>query len=407
MKRALLFTFGGILAAYSSAAWLLRTHWRENLSREALLCRFHLCNTEAVASEAQRQQNRGPQGLADLLVLRRALLARQPHSPYAWADLAEALAASGDQTSALLAIRQAEEMAPHWPVILVRAANFYLNLGRAQEALARSARVLSLTDAYDRYVFSLYLAVPGGLPQVLASGLPGDPRPARAFLLFLIQSSRAEEAAKLWEWIEERQWANDELVNRYAGFLLAQGQPAAAQHVWSRQYQARSGGYGKTHFVFNGGFEDEFTGGPFDWSIRPSEGVQIARDSSERFEGKWSLRLDFLKTQNVTRAGASQTLVVPPGAYRFQAWLRSEKLTTDQGVFVRLRPRSADSGTEAQTPALLGSNEWRSAVAEIRVRGPQPAVYELEVARNPSLKFDRLLGGSLWIDAVELQPAGP
>src|SRR6202140_5629553 len=108
---------------------------------------------------------------------------------------------------------------------------------------------------------------------------------------------------------------------------------------------ARADDYGKSTYLFNGDFESDPTQSPFDWNVARTEGAEVTRDCTSASSGKCSLRIGFAGTQNLGFAAASQLAFVRPGTYRFHAFIRTEALTTDQGIQFRI--------SDAEAPARL------------------------------------------------------
>jgi hypothetical protein len=91
-----------------------------------------------------------------------------------------------------------------------------------------------------------------------------------------------------------------------------------------------------------------------------------------------------------------QNVWLIPGRYRLSAWIRTDGLTTDEGVGVRVG--------SAHTTALAGNNGWTEVAVELTV--PAARMARVEVFREPSMKFESRPRGSVWIDDVGLRPSG-
>ena len=88
--------------------------------------------------------------------------------------------------------------------------------------------------------------------------------------------------------------------------------------------------------VFNSGFEAAFLGTSLDWSVRKSGAAQARRDSEVFFEGGWALRITFDGTTNLSYDHVAQVVVVRPGRHRLTARVRTQDITTHQGVKLRV-----------------------------------------------------------------------
>ena len=98
----------------------------------------------------------------------------------------------------------------------------------------------------------------------------------------------------------------------------------------------------------------------------------------------------------------AQTIVVQPGDYRFTAWLKTDGITTDEGVRFCLSDVESPERLHKQTEATRGTNDWREIRQDIAVP-PHTNLIEVAVCRLPSLKFDNKIGGTVWIDAVSVK----
>ena len=270
------------------------------------------------------------------IVLFREVLQRDPQNPYRWADLGEAFLDAGQKGEARECFGQVLALAPRSAPLLLRAANFYFQVGENHQALPATARILTLTPDYDSIIFSEYTRLVDHADDVLLYGLPEDRRAVQSWLQYLMQAGRLDDAQRTWDWIARHGYNDDSTAGEYAGFLVQQGHPEAAVSAWAQHLGARAGDYRKSNDLFTGNFQFEPTPSPFDWNFGHAQGVEVARDCATAGAGKCSLRISFAGTQNLDFAAASQLAFVTPGPYRLQASIRTEGLTTDQGVRFRI-----------------------------------------------------------------------
>ena len=121
------------------------------------------------------------------------------------------------------------------------------------------------------------------------------------------------------------------------------------------------------------------------------------------YKGKSALRITFDGSGNIDFKNVSQTLVVKPGRYRFSAAIRSENITTDQGVLFRIFDTQAENRLSVETEATRGTTAWHE-IALTLVVPPATRSLQVQVVRRPSLRFDNKISGSVWIDQVSLTP---
>ena len=87
------------------------------------------------------------------------------------------------------------------------------------------------------------------------------------------------EAQTVWQWMQDRSLTDNGITVEYSKFLLGAQKYEAAAAAFGAGFGGRTKNYQRTEFIFNGGFEDDpIAGAPFDWTIQPSEHVEIARD---------------------------------------------------------------------------------------------------------------------------------
>ena len=94
-----------------------------------------------------------------------------------------------------------------------------------------------------------------------------------------------------------------------------------------------------------------------------------------------------------------------PGPYRFHALIRTEGLTTDQGLRFRISDAEAPARLDVVLGQFTGSSPW-SGVEHDLVVSPETRLLQVQVIRQPSMKFDNKIGGTAWIDGLKLEPVG-
>jgi len=95
-------------------------------------------------------------------------------------------------------------------------------------------------------------------------------------------------------------------------------------------------------------------------------------------------------------------MVLPPGVWRFEGRMRTQEITTDQGLGFRLLDPENTRLLDARTASLTGTHDWTLLSVGFEVH-PATRVVEVRVFRTPSLKFDKKLGGTAWIDGLVLR----
>lgn len=393
---------GGILVVYPSVGIVSETWFPNDERMEGFLCRFFLCNNSVVVNSGRQQLwSEGSDGPERAIDTFRRALERDPHDPSRWADLGEAFLEAGRKEEARYCYGQVKATAPHRPTFLLRVASFHFQIGEGGKALPITAGILKSVSAYDAVIFSEYTRLVDNFEDVLRYGMPNDRRAAQAFLRYLVQAGRLDDAQRTWEWTAERGFADDAVAGEYAQFLIQRQRFETAADAWAGHLGTRAGDYRKSNYLFNGDFEWETTATPFDWRVAPVEGVEVARDSTTACSGGWSMRIRFPGTANLDYAGVSQMAVLKPGAYRFEACVRTDSVTTDQGVRFRIVDAEAPARLDLTTGQFRGTTAWTRVEQRFVVpRGSR--MVQVRVVRQESMKIENKVGGAVWIDAVKL-----
>jgi O-antigen ligase len=393
----------GVLIAYSTGWLVYEFKFQGQPEAERSFCRFGICDIDSVlaAETAAREGNIRPASPSTL----REALRRDPSAPGRWFDLGESLNRSGQAEQARLCFAKALALGPNTPPILLGAAQFYQQAGDENQALDLTSRALARTVVYAFPVFDWFEAAKLPVPDIL-SHLPPDPNIYRAYLRYLESTGEMAGAKLTWNAVVSHGYVDDALAVAYTNWLYGRGEYETAAETWAGYLGGRASGYRKSNWIFNGDFEAEFTESALDWTINPADGIEVARDSDAKHSGQYSLRIRLAGKQNLTSLPVSQRAVVTPGRYRFEAYLKTQDLSTDQGIGLQISDPNGTSHLNVTSPPLLGSNDWRQFSADFCVM-PQTKLVAINLVRQQSLKFDNLIKGTLWMDSVSLSKLSP
>jgi len=317
-----------------------------------------------------------------------------PAFPYRWSDLGDALLAAGDVDRARACFRRALELGPRDPQIALRTANFHFRAGEPDETLKLDAVVLRQVPDYDDMIFSSCVRMGGALSRILDLAIDSNPRAAGEFFHFLGRQGGhgSEESLSIaWKWMDARGFITRPLAVSRTTALLDHNRPEEAAAIWAKYVSPR-----RDSLVENPSFEHPWLNEGFDWRLAPVNGASVTTDSAVAHAGRSSLKIRFDAVDNLDFHHVSQIVWLNPGRYRLTAWIRTEALSTDQGVGLRI--------AGAATPMLTGTHDWTRLSAEFVISG-KPALERIEIVRRPSLKFDNHPHGTVWIDDVEVKPA--
>lgn len=402
----------GVGTAAYGGAWLMFLNGHQgDVEAERRFCRFGVCDTVgtllALQSRAAEANPAKPTLAPDVLM---SYLDRDRAAPYSWEALGDAFIKAGRRDEARDALARAVALGPTSGPTLLLAADFQFDEGDEKAGFNLTSRALQVGGDAQLYndAFTM-LAAKKIAPTRVADALAMDRPTTLALLRRLLQPDflDLDAARSVWAWALGRGFVDEVVAREYTNALLHHKRSREAWDDWVR-YAARGNaeGYPATNRIFNGGFERESAGGVFDWRIDPRAGVKATFDGDQPREGKRSLRLTFDGTENVGDVGVLQQVYLAPGHYVFRAHVRSQNLKTDQGVAFRISFDPSPIELDVTTEPVRGTVDWTSEAAEFDAP-KEGGVVSVRIMRKPSLKFDKLVSGQLWIDAVTIEPESP
>lgn len=337
----------------------------------------------------------------------RAISVNAGSSSY-WLDLAGAYDTDGDLSQAEQAFRKARQLYPISAEAAWRFGNFLLRQGRMPEAFQQIHDAVVVDSKLTALAVSRCWRSTQDVDNILKDVLPDEPDENWGAAQFFVQAREPLAAMAVWR----RLAAHHASFPASAAFplldmLIETGHVNDAQTVWTQALHA-AGMPAKTDskdsLITNGGFEQELLNGGFDWRVSPLEGAKLGWDEQIIHSGRRSLRVDFDGTANVDFQNIRQYAPVQPGTpYRFEAFFRTEDLSTDSGIRFEVRDASQPGNPARFTPNLVGTQSW-SQEAVAFITGPKTELLEIVLRRTRSEKLANKIRGTAWIDDVALLP---
>ncbi len=318
---------------------------------------------------------------------------------YAWASFGEALQAAGHVEQGRAAFRRAVELAPSVPQIWFHDAIFDFKAGDSASGLQAVSRILEQVSDYDDVFFGYFDRLQL-TPSDVMPHIQQNRRAEQSYTEHLISIDNVDAAQQAWHITLQRGFIDDQLTAHYISCLLKNHRYDTAGQDWASAQ--RGSGYPEQNLIFNGDFEHEPTGCPLDWVIEPSDQFETTRDDTSAHEGRWSLKLKFHGDRNVSYANVVQVVPVRAGKYHFRGWIRTDGITTDQGVRINIFDPENRDRLNIQTSSIMGTTAWAPIDESFSVR-ESSKVIRIQVVRSPSLKFDNAIGGTAWLDSFALQ----
>ena len=341
----------------------------------------------------------------------RRALALNPRYADAWLDLGTVYESEGDFPAARDAYLQARDAYPVSATVAWRYGNFLLRQGQLLQAFAEIRRAVYADRKRSAEAFSRCWRVDPDVESILDDVIPPD----RAAYLDVIHELAAADqlAATLTVWqrllsLHPRMSPAD--VISFADFLIQKGHFDDAHRVWQDAFQLSDivTGDPPDSVLWDGGFESSVRGGGFAWIFPPPPpGVLVTLDRRQKHTGKQSLRLFFDGKRNTNYEGVCTNAAVrPETTYRFSAWVRTQALTSDEGIRFRLSGFS-DSGPSTSTD----SQDSRGTQSWTRVEMPWTSGEDVHRARVCVLRYsssglDARIQGTAWIDDISLVTVG-
>jgi len=340
---------------------------------------------------------------------RHALLLHPAYTD-AWLELATAYEAEGNIQSARDSFLQAKRSYPLSAAVSWRYGNFLLRQDEIPQAFAEIRRAAYADPKRSAEVFSRCWRVAPDINSILDTVLPPD----RDGYLDVIRelSAQAQFAAALTVWqrlvsIHPVLKLSDAIP--FSELLIQNHQIHDARRVWNdavRLSNMPQNIDAPGSVLWDGGFETGVHGGAFAWVFAaPSGGVQVGVDPRQRHSGRYSLRLTFDGRHNVNFQGVCTNAEVRPETnYRLSGWVRTQALTTDEGVRLLLSSYSESRPAgSVVTPSVQGTQPWT--LIEIPWISPKDVHYaRVCVVRYTSAKLDSQIQGSAWLDDIALIP---
>ena len=331
-----------------------------------------------------------------------------PRAERPWLELAAAEEMWGESSRARQAYEMAQSDDPISPNVAWRYGSFLLREDDLQEGFAELRRALAVEPSLEASAISECWAADPDVSAIVDQLLPRTSDAYIEAIRYFVSHQRTDAALMVWGGLQKlnspfAMAGTIDLVNE----LIRENRMRDARDIWKEGLQATGWPHStgdNPSLIFNGGFEQDFLNGGFDWRESHVDGASYAFDDGVSHTGRRSLRVSFDGTANINFQNIFQYVVVKPRhRYRFAAFLRTEAISTNNGIrFEIFDPRHA-SEVQAWTPSLLGTNLWTRETIDVEC-GPETRMLEILLRRTPSSKFDNKLRGIVWVDDVSLIP---
>ncbi|NWG04651.1 MAG: hypothetical protein HXY44_17500 [Syntrophaceae bacterium] len=328
---------------------------------------------------------------------------RNPLEQEYWLNLAKIYKSLGERSASEKALKNAILLFPTGYQGRWVSGNLFLQEGAIEKALPHFSYILIHYSNQSPLVYDVLVRAINDPEYLLDQIVPKDPFSFRQFLFYLYERGDKEWVQKAWEKKESFGFKADRKTTlQYVDFLIAQREINKAFQVWKEKLHEEGGALPADHnLITNGGFEkEEILGGGFDWKIEKVSGAEISFDLSTAFEGKRSLRIVFNGKENVNFHHVYQFVPLKPNTeYLLKAHMKTKAITTKSGL--KMEVVGIGSPFYKASESLVGDHLWEELEIHFQTP-PQLKGGIVRVRREKTDKFDRFIGGTVWIDQVRL-----
>ena len=336
-------------------------------------------------------------------------LSLNPHDADIWADLGTAYESDGNIPLARDAYEHAKRAYPLSAEASWRYGNFLLRQGELDSAFQEMRRAVEADPQRGGEALSRSLRADPNIGAVIGKVLPPNSVSYMSAIVDQTAEGHTGNALKVWARLVSLQPTlplrdSFPLVDS----LRSTRRLAEARQVWDQAVMLS----GLANLpqpagsvLWDGGFESGFIGGGFAWSFPVGvSGVQISIDPHVEHSGSHSLQLLFNGRFNVNLVGPCHDVPIEPSTnYRFSAWVRTQALTTDQGIRFQLRSLESSAYSPVLTSDVRGTQPWVLAGIPWS-SGAADHGMQVCVVRSPSREADDKIQGIAWVDDVALVP---
>jgi hypothetical protein len=349
--------------------------------------------------------------LSDALVYLRRATELNPLNALYWSDLAEVCDTMNDTACSNQAVQQALILGPTTPQFEWKAGNHYLLTGKSGEALDHFRCLLALDATYAQPVFEVCLRVVGNPQTIFQKVIPAgkQTRVKLAYLDVLGAQGHTNFANQVWkQMLSEGLSCKFSDIKPYLDSLFAEDEMQQAAAVWRQLQQAgvipRLSDSGAENLVYNGQFVHTPLDAGFGWRAPGTPDVEADFQDPSGYHSSHCLRVDYAAGKNLELEPVFQFVGVVPGrAYRLQAEVRSDSITSDSGPRLRVTDPDCPTCLNALTETTVGTTAWHQVTLDFKA-GAQTCVVRLSVWRARSWTFPMEISGSFWLDDVSITP---
>jgi tetratricopeptide (TPR) repeat protein len=339
-------------------------------------------------------------------------IALDPHYTEAWLDLATSYELDGNTEATRDAYQRAKESYPASAEVSWRYGNYLLRAGDLPHAFEELHRALQADPHRAAAAFSRVYRADPNMDDILTKVLPAQ---ANIYVDVIAEATSAKQlgvAQEVWaHLVTLHPHLETSDFNRLVDTLLAAGEDADARRIWDQGIATENLPpllQPQGSVIWDPSFESGLSNASFAWYFQPIvQGVRTTFDGTQKLSGAQSLRISFDGKQNPNLDIACTFGLVAPGAhYLFSGWVKTQELTTNQGISFRVRGLGKDAAPPVDSREIHGTTSW-TFIDIPWTAGPEIHRVQVCVRRDPSDNPDVRISGNAWVDDVTLVPQSP
>ncbi|MEJ8572810.1 hypothetical protein [Microbaculum marinum] len=159
-------------------------------------------------------------------------------------------------------------------------------------------------------------------------------------------------------------------------------------------------------YLYNGDFEFQFDGSPFDWTVMPIRGTETSVVAVQDDGKGQALRIEYAGTR-VPYEHVRKVLMLPPGRYRLSGRVRAQDLRNERGLSWQISCAGGDRADLLETERISGTRPWSGFQDTFEVPKTGCPVQRLRLDIAARIAPEREISGTVWYDAMRISRAGP
>jgi hypothetical protein len=183
----------------------------------------------------------------------------------------------------------------------------------------------------------------------------------------------------------------------YLQFLVGHGFHELAYYAWLQFLPSEA--LSRAGHLFNGSFEFDPSGLPFDWTFSAKSGVTIQIANRVDSNGR-ALFLEF-GPGRIEDLRVAQLVVLPPGNYRFLGKHQVDTVS-QRGLQWRIKCVNRARTQIGQSPPVAGSSVWDNFEFPFTIPETDCPVQHVQLVFDASSASERFIAGSLWYDDLRI-----